>query len=180
YFLTLGPHAFHWFALEPRSAHEGAATLESPGARTPVLRTEPAWSALLGPEARARVEQELPGFLRTRRWFGSKTVGIRQARVTDAEPFAPGKKAMLLVVRVEYFERDTDTCSVPLALVRGEAAAAVLAERPGLVFARVRRPGAPEDAPDDAALVDGLVEPSAAEAPVSSIARRATLKRSEE
>ncbi len=178
YFLTLGAHAFHWFALEPRAAHEAAATLESPGARIPVLRAEPTWAALLAPDARARIEQELPGFLRTRRWFGAKTIGIRQARVIDAVPVPPGRKVTVLVVQVEYFERDTDVYSVPLAVVTGEAATSILAERPGLAFARLRRPGSADaaDGEDDAVLVDGLVEPSAAEALVSAIARRATLK----
>jgi maltose alpha-D-glucosyltransferase/alpha-amylase len=179
YFLTLGPHAFHWFALEPRAAHEGqgaaAGRLEAIGARLPSLGVEPAWEALLEPEARAALEQELPAFLRTRRWFGAKTTPIRGARIADAVPIAPSD-ACLLVVQVEYFDRDTETYSVPLALVRGDAAAAALADRPGLVFARVRRPGAHDDAPDDAALVDGLFEPSAAGALVSAVMRRGTLR----
>ncbi|MBX3465736.1 MAG: maltose alpha-D-glucosyltransferase [Planctomycetes bacterium] len=173
YFLTLGGHAFHWFALEPRSVHEAAVTLEPPSGRVPLLRAESRWAALLAGDARGRLEQELPAFIRQRRWFGAKTSAIRGARVVDAIPL--GSAACLLLVQVEYFERDTDTYAVPLALVRGDPAAALLADRPGLVFARVRPPGASEDA-GDALIVDGLVDPAAAEALVSAILRRATLK----
>jgi maltose alpha-D-glucosyltransferase/alpha-amylase len=183
YFLTLGPHALHWFALEPRAAREAPVDLAAPA--PPVLAVEPSWEALLADDARAALEAELPGFLRTRRWFGGRTAPLRGVRIADAVPIPPEERpdeaaaaedACLLLVTVDFVDRDPETYSIPLALARGERGAALVADRPHLVFARVRRPGLPDDARDDALLIDGLVAPSAAQALLECVARRGALK----
>ncbi|MBI4543716.1 MAG: maltose alpha-D-glucosyltransferase, partial [Gemmatimonadetes bacterium] len=75
YFLTLGPHSFYWFALEPERVER--AELGPPAAERPLLTVVDEWESLLRGAARARLEQVLPGYLAPRRWFAGKARRIR-------------------------------------------------------------------------------------------------------
>ncbi|TFG93406.1 MAG: maltose alpha-D-glucosyltransferase, partial [Myxococcales bacterium] len=66
YLLTLGPHAFQWFALRPEHAEVGAVR------EPPELRVEGSWSQVLAGAARRELERALPDFLTQRRWFRAK------------------------------------------------------------------------------------------------------------
>ena len=148
YPLSLGPHAFYWFALRPKPAApediHGAA-----GVKPLVLRAS-TWAEALTPAMRGSIEQYLPGFLRARRWFMGRSRTIARARIADIIPF-PKSGARLLVVRAEYGEGEPDLYLLPLSLViqgSEEIARAVpeaiLArlegETPGVIYGAVRDP----------------------------------------
>ena len=63
YLLTLGPHAFYWFSLEP--PHAMHPTLAPGGEATPppVLSVRGSWEAVLRGEAKAALERALPAHL---------------------------------------------------------------------------------------------------------------------
>src|SRR5207249_1558172 len=87
YLLTLSPHTFYWFALEPQRARI-EVTLPAPGERLPVLVLPGGWEDLFTDRGLPRLEELLPAFLQSRRWFRSKARRIRTAEVIDAVPVA--------------------------------------------------------------------------------------------
>src|SRR5262249_56877112 len=71
YALSLAPHAFFWFALEPsRQRIELAAR---PVRELPELRWEGPWEALVTGRGRPQLARVLVEDLPTQRWFGAKT-----------------------------------------------------------------------------------------------------------
>jgi maltose alpha-D-glucosyltransferase / alpha-amylase len=121
YPLTLGPHTFLWFALEP--AAEGAAAARGTGREeeAPVLAVAGSWTELLDGPARESFEAALPDLLRGRRWFGGKARTVRHAEVVEAVPVGgegEGAEAWIALVHVDYTEGEAETYALPLALER--------------------------------------------------------------
>ncbi|MEK7248256.1 MAG: maltose alpha-D-glucosyltransferase, partial [Chloroflexota bacterium] len=100
YFITLGPHTFHWFSLQ--SAELPPAVTED-GPR--VLTIYDGIEDLLEGRARASLEALLPGYLRSRRWFGGKARTIQAAAIVDViDVPSSDLEARILLVRVDYLE----------------------------------------------------------------------------
>jgi len=139
YFLTLGPHAFYWFRLEPqaepirvqtRRAEEG---LPAP----PWLSLESGYDELFGADYRFTVANDAIGpFMRRQRWFQGKAREVASLHVTDWAKFGAG--FYLVLAEVEYADGGRETYSVPLKAVRGEPASRVLHEAPATVLARLK------------------------------------------
>ncbi len=144
YFLTLGPHTFYWFALEPQRAAglsappAAAAPPAGAAARVPVLTLSGGWESAFQGKARAGLEDILGGYLRTRRWFGGKARRIRSARIREAlrMPYA-SSAAYLSLVQVDYSEGDPELYALPLTFAAGERADQVRHESPQLIVASV-------------------------------------------
>jgi len=157
YFLTLGPYASYWFALQhdtvqttPRAAPvEAAATSDA----LPALLVGVDWQNVLDSGTRVVLErQALAPFLQRQRWFGSKSRQIRQARFSDWVAIRSGSHpAFLAVASLDYADGWTDSYFVPLALVSGEAAERALKQSPATVLARIT--GARKGA-----IIDGLYD----------------------
>jgi maltose alpha-D-glucosyltransferase/alpha-amylase len=129
YLLTLGPHAFYWFALEQQQVSLGDADFGHEERRIPALLVAGNWDHLFRKEDKGRLERILPGYLKTRRWFGGKARRIKSSVVRDVVPL-PGVSppAVILLVQVEYGEGDPETYTVPLAFSSGERSAQVKKE----------------------------------------------------
>jgi maltose alpha-D-glucosyltransferase/alpha-amylase len=146
YFLSLGPYAAYWFALEQeprRVAQAPARAVEDPNLTLanalPVLLAGSNWEGVLDGAARGVLErQALASFLRRQRWFGSKTRELQQARFVDWTMLRGGAApAFAAVASVAYTDGWNDTYFLPLAFASGEAATRALNETPGCVLARV-------------------------------------------
>ena len=138
YVLTLGPHEFFWFALEPVrvTVSDVAAGAKEP--EPPVIAVAAGWPAVLRGRARTALEEALPAFLRTRRWFGGKARRIKSARIADAVPIPYGDStAYLCLVQVEYAEGDPETYALNLAFATGEKAAKLRGELSHAIIARL-------------------------------------------
>jgi maltose alpha-D-glucosyltransferase / alpha-amylase len=141
YVLTLGPHAFNWFALEPP---RGAA------ARPPTRRATSPISTLSAPAPWAAVlrdgvglEEVLLSYLQRCRWFGGR--GERVLSMTRVEAVAVTEEtspAYLTLYRVDYAECDPEIYVLPLALAQGARAEELLRHCRQAVIAQLRRPGA--------------------------------------
>ncbi|MBI5369529.1 MAG: maltose alpha-D-glucosyltransferase [Planctomycetes bacterium] len=120
YFLTLGPHAFYWFNLKaPRPAEEPAAV---EAGEAPTLEVAGGWEALFSGAGRTRLEELLPAYLRTRRWFAGKARTIKAARVADAVPLGDVPPAARLCrIAVEYTDGSPESYFLPLALAESRA-----------------------------------------------------------
>jgi len=148
YFLTLGPHSFYWFLLEPERIALGTSSparvgweLETTPAPelVPTLTVTDDWEELVVGRARPTLATLLPGYLRARRWFGGKARTIQGARVLDAIPLPTNHgTSYLTLIQVDYTEGDPEAYCLPLACTDGEEAEALLRDHPEMAVVRVQ------------------------------------------
>jgi maltose alpha-D-glucosyltransferase/alpha-amylase len=172
YMLTLGPHGCYWFSLQARSAalHELAA--DATPAEIPTLAAQTSVEGLFRGRGRAGLEEIVPAFLRSRRWFGGKARRIKRAEIAEAVPvpLADSATAFLALVRVEYAEGDPDSYAVTFAHATGEEARRLLEQQAHRVLARVRIEG------EDGVLYGAFADKAFGEALLDVVARRRVLR----
>jgi maltose alpha-D-glucosyltransferase / alpha-amylase len=157
YPMTLGPHSFFWFALEPAAARKVADG--ETVARVALDDFEGGgWESALAGPGRARLEAVLPAVLAARRWFGGKARTVRAVRLTEAVPLAGG--AVLALLDVDYTESESESYALPLAFATGERAEEIALRSPQAAVARLEgeEPGLLYDALFDPAFARGLFE----------------------
>jgi maltose alpha-D-glucosyltransferase / alpha-amylase len=137
YFLTLGPHGFYWFSLEPASDHQPAPAAVGVTAEFPALTTAERWQEVLTGKSRVRLEAVLPDYLKRQRWFNSRWQSVKSVALkeTVTVPLAANETACLAFLQVEYVEGNVDLCALPLAFAAGDAAARLRQHFPQLVVA---------------------------------------------
>src|SRR5688572_13603362 len=120
YVVTLGPHSHFWFVLGPQPE---AATRPS-DRQVPLLRAQPILATLLSGDQRKTIERDiLPGYVRNRRWFGSKARSIVSMRVLGEVPVAKEPDAARIwFVEVTYRDASPETYTLPVQIARGDAA----------------------------------------------------------
>ena len=115
YTLSVGPHGFYWFLLEPASA----AALNAPA--IPEVKLSLAGESPLGDPAFDRVLQvQLPRLLPTRRWFVSKARSIRTVQVIEqirAGEDASATRRAVFLVNVEFGEGEPDLYALPISVL---------------------------------------------------------------
>ncbi|GBD20299.1 Trehalose synthase/amylase TreS [bacterium HR28] len=164
YRVMLGPHSFYWFSLErPRAGEELLVVTPS---ELPVIPVREREGTLDLSTAQRALLDELPRYLRARRWFAGKARRIKQVRIADQIPLpVDGVAATLLLISVEYTEGDPELYVLPLAIARGDLARELIERTPHAVIARAL--------PDETALlVDALAVPSFSRSLVEQIGRR--------
>jgi len=120
YPLTLGPHAFYWFALE----HEGAeAVAAHADGEAPRLTLPGGWQDVTHGRTKKQFESLLLADLRKHRWFGGGPRRIQNMQVCDAVPLgrasdrsAPG----LFMLRADYTDGEPETYALALATAWGQ------------------------------------------------------------
>ena len=167
YLITLAPHAFYWFSLEPPPVD----VTDAPGPR---LTVSGSWDRLFRGPGRRRLEEILPSYMEPRRWFGSKARRIKGAEIVEAVP-VPGPAtdqapvASLCLVRVEFADGDPETYALPLAFATDDQAEDLRARRPQAVVAELVAGG------EQGVLFDAVQDPRFARALLSTVARRRRL-----
>ena len=136
-FLTLSPHAFFWFSLEPQLAPVTAIPGAAP-AKARAITVAEDWTAVFIERGKAQLEALLPDWLHSQRWFGgkAKTIKVTTIRQTIPVPCA-SDTASIALVQVEYVQGDFDLYSLPLAFAQGERADALRKEAPRFVICDV-------------------------------------------
>ena len=169
YFLTLGPHSFYWFSLEPRQAPTAQSDGASAAASLPEIRVAGNWEAALTGPSKERLETVLLGYVKNRRWFAGKARRLKSAQISDVIP-VPGVVggAYLTAVVISYAEGDPDTYQLPLAFANAAEAPHILERWPHSAIAWIRVQG--EEG--RGLLYDALGPPAFAEAVLGAIARR--------
>jgi maltose alpha-D-glucosyltransferase/alpha-amylase len=168
YFLTLGPHSFYWFILEPQAAAREKIDVRTVASQLPLLTVSGRWGAILAGKARAALEEILPEYLRTRRWFGGKARHIKAATIREVVP-VPNADSMyyLTFVKVEYGGEEAETYALPIAYGAGEKRTALLRNHPEGAIARLQLQGES----GEGVLYDALLEPGFCAALLEAIAR---------
>src|SRR5881397_3641915 len=102
YVVTLGPHAYYWFALQAPSDARRASKKRV----VPTLKAPAKLEILLHDSQRDQLEREiLPTYVRNCRWFGSKARTFRHLKVIEQLAISPDRDgARLLFVEVNYLD----------------------------------------------------------------------------
>ena len=140
YLLSLGPHAFYWFHLQPRETSQETLNVSSTPQELPVLQVESVEEAF-SEDVLAKLYPLVPALLRGRPWFLGKHRYITGLSLQNALAL-PDTSSHLLLLNVEYGEGDPETYFVPLSMAEGEKADAILRDHPEVVLARVEVAGA--------------------------------------
>ncbi|HKI96267.1 MAG TPA: maltose alpha-D-glucosyltransferase [Gemmatimonadales bacterium] len=163
YFLTLGPHAFYWFVIQPRAAVE---TREMPE-----LACAGPWTDVFAQEA--GIEDALLTYLPPRRWFAGKARELTGAVIEDRVTLPyDGDAAELALVRCTYREGEPETYVLPLAFATDERRLLIEQAFPWAVVARLTA-GAP---PTEGILFDATVDEPFVSALLASATSRRRLK----
>jgi maltose alpha-D-glucosyltransferase/alpha-amylase len=118
YLLTLGPHAFYWFAIETLP---DAAAPQGPPSNLPELTAPAPWPALLETSLRSGFERMLPAILSTRRWFSGKARRIKNVKITEVVPMLDEPASIvLLFLSVEYMEGSPEIYNLPVGYSKEE------------------------------------------------------------
>jgi maltose alpha-D-glucosyltransferase/alpha-amylase len=173
YLLTLGPHMFDWFSIEPPG---GAAHPEPVQRQVPMIETGESWERFIQGEERERLERMLPDYLRSSRWFRSKAMHVRAARIADTVQIADeGAAAYLALVNVEYVDAEPETYTLPLAVAEGNEATELRARAPNSLLAEVhlrnRRNGR-----EEGVLFDATADPGFDRALLAAMEHRRKLR----
>jgi maltose alpha-D-glucosyltransferase / alpha-amylase len=137
YFVTLGPHTFYWFGLEPQRLPE--PSLSTQEIRLPTLEVTGGLEHLFSGEAKVALEAILPAYLKARRWFGGKARRMKLVRVLEVitVPF-DSSQAFLTLLQVDYVEGDPEIYVLPLTATFGEAAARMRETFPNPLLANLQ------------------------------------------
>jgi len=138
YFLTLGPHAFYWFSLEPQpepirlSVPKGEA---QPSLQRLVL--DDGWESLLLTEYHYTLEQDiLLPFILKQRWFRGKAREVVNILVKDWSKL--GGELYVLFVEIRYADGGNELYVILLKMAFGETAERVAANVSESVVAWVK------------------------------------------
>jgi maltose alpha-D-glucosyltransferase/alpha-amylase len=137
YVITLGPHAYYWFALQaPTDARRAPKKHVVPTVKAPAQI-----EVLLGNGQREQLEREvLPNHIQNARWFGSKARSFRNLKVTEQLAFSSDAGgAQLWFVEVNYLDAPTETYAIPVKIASGELAHSIGQNAPHAVVAHFAR-----------------------------------------
>jgi maltose alpha-D-glucosyltransferase/alpha-amylase len=135
YHITLSPYAFYWLSFEDRSSSIEALP-GAPEAPTAVFQAS-SWTTLFDPPLRPALEQFLPRFLNSRRWFKGRNRRVESMSFPDIIHLRPAS-AYILITRVEYADGDAETYALFASFATGEEMARVQTESPAAVTAHLR------------------------------------------
>jgi maltose alpha-D-glucosyltransferase/alpha-amylase len=169
YLLTLGPHSFFWFTLEPQRTPE--LRIDVSRAQIPTVEVAGEWERIFQSEVKARLEALMPEYLRGRRWFGGKARPLRSTSIPEVIRFPyDAATAYLTSVTAGYADGEPETYLLPLAIATGQQAVQVQDKFPQAILARLRGGG------KEGVLYEALWEPGFCLALLEAIARRRRFK----
>jgi maltose alpha-D-glucosyltransferase / alpha-amylase len=167
YPITLGPHDFYWFQLQPPAG--GSVGTDSDEGHLPQLPAAATIDRVLAGRPLAAFLDVLPAWLRTRRWYGGKARRIRALSMVDVLPLPDlgDIDARLVILEVGYVEGEPDRYALPLALAGPERAARLAEESPGSQVGQL---------PDGRVLYDAFVDAGTAAGLLSLLDRPRSIR----
>jgi maltose alpha-D-glucosyltransferase/alpha-amylase len=153
YFFTLAAHDHYWLALEP--AKDGHLLAE--GYVLPALEVKPSWEALTNDPGKASLEQCLPSWMQTHRWFAGKAKVLQHARLRELLSVGDDV-ARIALVDIAYLDAAAETYLIPLQIARGDESRRLVAESPRAVIIRLHEDAVLYDATEDEAFRAALFQ----------------------
>lgn len=155
YFVTLGPHAFYWFRLDPPVRPVEIRTRAGIDTVTrPVISLERGIASLFEPENLVRLEHDvLPQYLLQQRFFRGKGRDLVGCRILDWTKLGSGFQFAL--AEVAYADGGKEVYALPLKVSSGAEGQRIQQHLPESVLASIRTPR------QTGVLYDALVEKTA-------------------
>jgi maltose alpha-D-glucosyltransferase/alpha-amylase len=165
YFLSLAPHAFYWFQLQPLRTDQ--ETLRRPTTREgiPAFAVND-WAEVLTGENRRAIQRYLPELVRTSNWLHGRNALVTSAAIYDVIRFE-SVESFFVLVRVEFSTGDPEIYAFTLSVAHGERMEEVLREAPETVLCRVRIPSG-----EEAILYGGSRNPQFRDELLGAVSRR--------
>lgn len=165
YPLTIGPHSFYWFYLQPASVHTETdrPVLETAG-EPPLFECKASWQEVLADRARPRFEKVLSAYVRSKRWFGGKARQIKQSRIQEWFSLPDDRQdTAFLFLQVDYVGSESEVYVLPLIYIPARLALELIHERPEAVVGRIKflqkaEEGFLLDAPAEMGFCDNLLK----------------------
>jgi maltose alpha-D-glucosyltransferase/alpha-amylase len=134
YFVTIGPHSFYWFRLEPQTEAIALAGAGASATPRPAIAIGENWHGSLEGTFQQVLENEvLPAWLPGQRWFRCKARAITGVALADWATMGGGFFMVFLLVT--FSEGNQENYCLPLKVVIGPAAARLAKEAPESVLA---------------------------------------------
>ncbi len=174
YRLSLGPHTFMWFVLEPPRADAPDAKAAGMAEDLPLLPAVASTADLVAPARAGALLAILPAWIRGRRWFRSRTRKIKIIAIRDVVPVPVGdREAIVVLADITYTEGDPELYLLPFTTISRRDAAAILEASPHAALARI--------APDagrrsESLLIDATLDPAFMTALLEVIGTRRRLR----
>jgi maltose alpha-D-glucosyltransferase/alpha-amylase len=168
YFLTLGPHSFYWFSMQPKTAAQVTYDPHVAASHLPEIRVPAGWESIFDDSARRRLEGALPGYIRNRRWFAGKARKLKSVLVIDYIDIRTSDGMdYLTTLLCSYAEGDPEIYLLPIAHANPAESQHVLERWPHAAIAWVT------DGDGQRGLLYDALSPHAfSEALLSAMARR--------
>ena len=177
YFLTLGPHEFYMFILleEKPASLQVMSTATEAQKPLAVIEAEDRWAWAHHVQATEALEEALPDYFLTCRWFAGKARKISAAKIIDTIPI-PYKDthAYMTIIRFEYGDAPAEQYMLPIAYAEGEKAKELIQNsRQAVITAVLIKSNGKEE---EGILYDALLEVDFADALLSNIVNRQRVK----
>ncbi|MFC1939470.1 maltose alpha-D-glucosyltransferase [Chloroflexota bacterium] len=175
YSVTLSPYAFYWFSLESRKPEAIDLSTAPAEVSVPNIAVTGDWKEIYKREKKPALETTLLGYVRQRRWFGSKARYIRSSQIQDviAIPY-DSSVAHLILLRIDYSEGEPETYLLPITFASGERASQIMDKLPQAVVAHLNLRG--KSASNEGVIYDAMAEPDFRNALLNAMARRQRFK----
>ncbi len=172
YPLTLGPHMFLWFSLEPKHTDTAPGL---PAYQPAMLATRNSLQGFFNGDARVQLERTLAGYLPHCRWFRSKARWIKSTSIVDTIALSNFEgDACILLVNVDFTDGESEIYVLPIALAPGDRAKEIGERSSNCVIAQVSNGSKGNVSPG--ILYDASGEPALAIALLDSMDRRRRFK----
>ncbi len=168
YLLTLGPHAFYWFSLEPRAVEQIAVAPPTVAEASPAVEVTAGGESLLRPAHLQQLEPHLCRYLSSVPWSGGEARRLLRCVVEDVVPVHA--RGALLVMRAEFSDGEPELYLLTVAVSTGAEAERIAEQSPQTVLARLGSNGMAT------LLHSGLGDPGFCRALLDSLIRRRRLK----
>jgi len=132
YPVTLGPHAYYWFCLQPQSVE-----ITTSKERTiPTLDGDTDLAAVLASHRSVIERQILPAYVSGCRWFGGKARTLRDMKVIEEAPVPNDENARFWFIEVNYLDGPTETYALPVKIASSDEARKLSKTSPQAVIAQ--------------------------------------------
>jgi len=139
YFLTIGPHSFYWFFMQPAETMQEGRALAAAAGQLARLEVGNSWEQVLKGRVKSQLEDLLPAYLRGKRWFGGKAQQIKKAAVQGSVPLQDNTfSALIAFAAIDYMDGNSEIYVLPLGFVSGPQAEEVLHEYRWAALTRLR------------------------------------------
>ncbi|MDP9132395.1 MAG: hypothetical protein M3M98_04570, partial [Nitrospirota bacterium] len=103
-----------------------------------MITIQDTWERAFDSPSREGIEELLPAFFISSRWFGGKARTIRSARFTDVLRMEMGATTMALgFVEVKYVEGGAETYTLPMTASFGQSADRIRREHPAAIIGSI-------------------------------------------